>query len=109
VSLGEGLEEIGMGEFSECTSLHEILIPPAVKEIRGETFAGCSQLTVVTFGKGLEEIADAFPECSSLHEISIAPRCQGDRKLGIQLVLAADDCESWRGPGGDLDGGIRSM
>jgi hypothetical protein len=31
--LGEGLEEIGVQAFNECTSLQEILIPPAVKKI----------------------------------------------------------------------------
>jgi hypothetical protein len=34
VNLGEGLEEIGMGACHVCTSLHEILIPDAVKKIK---------------------------------------------------------------------------
>jgi hypothetical protein len=33
VKLGEGLEEIGERAFRDCTSLLEILIPPAVKAI----------------------------------------------------------------------------
>jgi hypothetical protein len=61
VHLGEGLEEIGENAIRECTSLHEILIPPAVKAIKIGAFNGCSQLTIVNGGEGLEEIgANAF-------------------------------------------------
>ncbi len=55
VDLGKGLEEIGKGEFRQCTLLREIVIAPAVRVIKNLTFAGCAQLTIVILGK-LEEI-----------------------------------------------------
>jgi hypothetical protein len=76
VNLDEGVEEIGESAFEGCTSIYEILIPPAVKSIMGGAFGRCSQLTTVILGEGLEEIGkSAFGDCRSLHEISIPPRC----------------------------------
>jgi hypothetical protein len=50
-----------MEAFAECTTLHEIWIPPAVKAIKERSFSQCSQLTTVILGKGMEEIGeDAF-------------------------------------------------
>jgi hypothetical protein len=70
----EGLEEIGEGAFAHCTSLHEILITPAVKLIKEKAFFRCSQLTIVNRSKELEEIGhEAFCECTSLNEIVIPP------------------------------------
>jgi hypothetical protein len=66
VILGEGLEEIGQEAFNECTSLHEIVIPNAVKTIKDR------HSTTAILGEGLEEIGqEAFNECTSLHEIVI--------------------------------------
>ncbi len=48
VTLGDGLEEIGMSAFYKCTSLHEIIIPNAVKTIKEKAFYGCLRLTSVT-------------------------------------------------------------
>jgi hypothetical protein len=76
VNGGEGLEEIGMGEFSKCTSLNEILIPPAVKLINDKAFLNCSQLTrTLNGGEGLEEIEEGalYSECISLHKILVPP------------------------------------
>ena len=70
--LGEGLEEIRERAFRECTSLREILIPPAVKVMKGWAFSKCSQLTDVILGEGLEEIGvGAFARCTSLHRLVI--------------------------------------
>jgi hypothetical protein len=38
VILGEGLEEIGEAAFAECTSLHEISTPHAVKALKKAAF-----------------------------------------------------------------------
>jgi hypothetical protein len=54
VALGEGPEKIGAGAFLGCTSLHAISIPPAVKVIKDATFLGCSHLTTVILGEGLD-------------------------------------------------------
>ncbi len=34
MTLGEGLEEIGEYAFGWCTTLHEIIMPDAIKEIK---------------------------------------------------------------------------
>jgi hypothetical protein len=109
--LGEELlEEIGTISFAKCTALHEILIPDAVKVIKYEAFSLCTQLAIVALGEGLEKIgAGAFLGCTSLHAISIPPSSQGYNGCDILRMLAFDDCDSWRGPGGDLGAGILGM
>ncbi len=60
--------------FLECTTLHEITLPPSVKVIKGDAFCRCSQLTIFILGQGLEEIEDGeFSKCTWLHEITIPP------------------------------------
>ena len=77
VSLGEGLEEIGIVAFAYCTSLCEISISQAIKTIEKQAYHGCSELSIVNLGEGLEEIGEcAFQECTSLHEIVI-PHSRG--------------------------------
>ncbi len=64
---GEGLEEIGGSALSECRSLHEISIPPAVKVIKYKTFYHWLQLAMVNLGEGLEVIwKKAFGRCISI-------------------------------------------
>ena len=70
VNLGQGLEEIGDLAFYDCISLHEILIPLAVKKIKDDAFRGCSGLTVVNIGE----------------------RLKGDWGECIQRLLAVDSC-----------------
>lgn len=55
MNLVAGLEEIGTNAFRECTSLHEIVIPPTVKAMKGSAFEDCSTLSSVNLGEGLEE------------------------------------------------------
>ncbi len=43
---GDGLEEIGHGEFLECTSLCEISIPPSTEAIKQIAIDNCE------FGRG---------------------------------------------------------
>jgi len=72
--LPKGLEEIGDCAFSQCTSLHAIVIPPLVKVIPFRAFYECSALTSVVLSEGLEEIGEgAFCGCTSLHAIIIPP------------------------------------
>ena len=44
--------------FHYCSSLHKILIPPAIRAFKDGTFPGCLILTVDILGDGLEEIGD---------------------------------------------------
>jgi hypothetical protein len=64
LALGEGLKEIGEEEFSECTSLHDVVISPAVHVIRNRAFSNCMQLRTVVlcevlFGLERGHFADA--------------------------------------------------
>ena len=54
--LNDGLEEIGAYAFTRCESLHEIVIPNAIKWIRYEAFCHFMGLMAVTHVNGLEEI-----------------------------------------------------
>ena len=54
--LNEELEEIGASAFHWCESLHEIVIPNAIKMIKKGAFFHCSGLTAVTLCDGLKEI-----------------------------------------------------
>ena len=60
VNLGKALEEIGVGAFERCESLHEIVVSPSVKAIKTHAFRGCSKLTSVNLSQsqGLEEIGE---------------------------------------------------
>lgn len=96
VILGDGVESIGSGAFSECKalkrvelpntvndfgisgvfsncqSLEEIYLPDNIENIGGYTFYGCTSLKEVHLPKGLREINDAaFYECTSLTEVKI--------------------------------------
>jgi hypothetical protein len=74
VTLHDGLEEIGVAAFRECTSLQRIDVPPKIKTIKKWAFCQCSSLTTVTLHDGLEEIGEeAFLECTSLERIRIPP------------------------------------
>ncbi len=59
-----------MGHLRECTSLHEMSIPHAIKAIKRSAFEECLGLTRVIQGKGgLAEIGvKAFCECTSLNK-----------------------------------------
>jgi hypothetical protein len=79
VTLGNGLEKIGMYAFEECTSLVRIVIPPAVKTIYDSAFNGCSSLTNVKFFDEIEK----FVCCEAMwgwwnqgvHEKSLSTYC----------------------------------
>ena len=59
MTLGEGLEKIGECAFFRCTSLIEIVIPPAVNDIGIKAYSGCTSLTRVVFNNEIEEFVSA--------------------------------------------------
>jgi hypothetical protein len=59
VTLGNGLEEIGKKSFGYCTSMEEIVIPPAVRDIHGTAFNGCTILTRVKFCDEIEQFVSS--------------------------------------------------
>jgi len=63
---------IGMGAFSDCSSLTSITIGNSVTLIGYEAFSDCSSLTSVTIGNSVTKIGDyAFEYCSSLTSVTI--------------------------------------
>jgi hypothetical protein len=49
-----------------------VIIHPSVRAIRGSAFKCCSNLSIVNFGEGLEEIGEkAFEGCSSIQAVFI--------------------------------------
>lgn len=72
ITLPESLKTIGISAFSQ-TPLKSIVIPDSVVGTLGnDAFAGCTQLSEVTIGKGLTEIFHgAFSDCTALEHIEI--------------------------------------
>ena len=76
------LEEVGKEAFTSCTTLHEIKIPPIVRELKSMTFYYCSRLTTATLGDGLEEIGkQAFYNCYSLNHLNL------NLNLNLNIVI----------------------
>ena len=76
--------------------LHQhLVIPPAIKVIKDESFYGCKGLRTVCFGKGLEEIGrEAFWECTSLQCIVIPTSFTAIDEES--LLLEFDECVVFR-------------
>lgn len=97
VKLSSELRFIGSGAFRNCSTLEEIqlpgkltellgesfmntglkhiTIPEGVKEIRGNTFDGCTQLEEVQLHDGIVDIhAYAFRNCKKLEAITLPPK-----------------------------------
>ena len=87
----DGLEEIGEFIFVRCKSLHEIVIPSAVKIIKKlGAFTSCSGLTTVTLGEGLEEIeVRVFENCLLLEQIVIPSAVKAIERGNV--LLEVDD------------------
>ena len=64
VTLSDGLEEMGGRAFVNCTSIEEILIPPAIRDIHDTTFNGSTNLMRVKFSDKIEE----FVPCDAMRE-----------------------------------------
>lgn len=72
VKVPKSVKEIEGNAFEECTNLTEITIPDTVEEIDGFTFSGCNKLTKVVYGNGIKEIeGGAFYNCEGLTEFTI--------------------------------------
>ena len=63
---------IGVGAFSDCTSLTSITIGNHVSNIGNRAFGRCTSLTSITIGSHVSNIGNgAFANCSSLMSITI--------------------------------------
>ena len=107
--LGKGLEVSGEWTFAECTSIHKILIPNAVKAIKKQAFAWCFQMTIVVYGEGLEVIEEAaFAHCTSLQEILIPNAVKAIKNGAFYSCSQLTTVNLGKGlrTGGDWDGSI---
>ena len=79
ILLPDSISIIHRGAFQNCTSLRKIIIPDSVTEIRSNkyyegAFSGCSSLTYVELGIGVESIGmNSFSECDQLTMIVSKP------------------------------------
>ena len=72
VVIPEGVTEIGVWAFKDCTSLASVTIPEGVTEIGRAAFSSCTALASVTIPEGVTEIGmSAFHDCTSLASVSI--------------------------------------
>jgi len=72
VVLNEGLINIGLGAFMNCSSLQSIKLPSTVKEIDNDSFCSCKSLVEVVLNDRLREIgSNAFNNCTTLKSITL--------------------------------------
>ncbi len=72
ITVPAGVTRIGMGAFTDCTSLTSVVIPSSVTTIHESAFYGCSALNSVSLSEGLITIdSRAFSDCTNLTEITI--------------------------------------
>ena len=71
-TIGQGVENIGIGAFAYCEKMTTITIPNSVTTIRKIAFNGCKTLNSIHFSDNLTTIEEfAFENCNSLTTISI--------------------------------------
>ena len=84
-----GVTCIGMGSFSDCTSLTSIVISNSVTLIGGMAFCNCTSLTSIEIPSSVALIGYvAFKGCTSLESISIP---KGITEIGNEMFY---NCES---------------
>jgi len=72
VVIENGVTNIGVYAFRNCTALTSVSIPASVKSISGYAFDGCISLKEVTIPNSVSTIASfAFSHCSALRTIVI--------------------------------------
>ena len=70
VKIPESVVKIGSEAFRECKSLRTIVLPDNLEEIEENTFTFCSNLVYVKIGDNLQHVAsNAFYCCKKLREI----------------------------------------
>ena len=72
VVLPPTIKEIRGGAFQNCINLESINLPEGIDEIHGSTFEGCSSLKSIVIPKGVTRIGgSAFRDCYNLSEATI--------------------------------------
>ena len=69
----DGVEDIWMFAFKNCSNLTDVLIPSSVKSIGSSAFCACTSLTSTTIPESVMYIHDgAFEDCTGLQNITIS-------------------------------------
>ncbi|MGM9536766.1 MAG: leucine-rich repeat protein [Candidatus Onthomonas sp.] len=77
VTIGNGVESIGVRAFADCTTLNTIAVPSTVSAIENEAFSGCVSLSSVTFADDIDSLQignSVFSNCTALNDI-VLPSC----------------------------------
>ncbi len=79
LSIPNGVTSIGVGAFSDCTSLTSVTIPNSVTSIGSGAFSDCTSLESVTIPNSVTYMGDsAFYNCTSLNEINFNATAMND-------------------------------
>lgn len=71
VKIGEGVTEVGVNAFLNCTGITSVILPNSLTTITN-SFQGCGGLKEVTFGKGLITLGHhAFSNCDNLTTVTL--------------------------------------
>ena len=74
VSIAGSVKEIGVGAFSDCTSLETVTINEGLKRLKKEVFSGCRSLREINIPGSLQSIGEwAFRDCRSLSLLQLPP------------------------------------
>ena len=72
VNIPQGVTELPMGCFADCTKLTAISVPAQVKSIGYMCYYGCTGATSLTLAEGVTRIGEmAFFDCNKLTEVTI--------------------------------------
>ncbi len=72
IVIGEGIAEINVATFTDCTNLISVLLPSTLTRIRSNSFGGCTALSSINFPDSLTDIGSyAFNGCTSLTSVVI--------------------------------------
>lgn len=73
MTLSEGLTNISVAAFKNCTALQEVQLPDTLESIKSNAFENCSSLQRMHFPAAVSELsANAFSGCISLSEVTVA-------------------------------------
>jgi hypothetical protein len=81
LDLPDGVENIQMGAFHNCSGLTNVRIPPLIGKIPEMAFCGCSGMFSLELPEGMTRIrTNVFSNCRSLRNVVAIPwiACVGE-------------------------------
>lgn len=103
--LNDGLEKIGMTEFTSLPALETINIPKTVTEMGDSLFVGLTKLKSVAFEDGLSTIGDNLFQGSGLEQVTIPnsikniPSSLFIGAQNLNLIVLPEEVDCIGGPG----------